>query len=177
MGHARVGTTPLWVLTAFFAGWFGASVLCQFLPPRLEFWIRRFDVFSLLPRWKFFAPNVSTLEHQILYRHQLQNGELTPWKQVPLAGSRSLAGVLWNPDMRRRTTLTSVVSTLMRSLQSPEPRQVTATRPYLALVNFVTTRVPHPSLSRSVQFAIAESSGFTADTEPRIIFVSEQHPA
>lgn len=161
-------TIGVWML------WFLVSVLVQFVPPRWDAKLRKYDLFSLLPRWTFFAPNPGTTDFHLLYRDRLENGSFGLWKEIPLTEKRTWWKAVWNPEKRNSKLLTDAVRGLMRIAGMYSAKGYKTTMPYLVILNFVSS-LPRWNLSDGTQFLIMESFGFYSDRTPRAVFRSEIH--
>lgn len=154
--------------------WFIVSVLVQFVPSGLDEKLRKYDYFSLLPRWTFFAPNPGVTDFHLLYRDRLENGVFGHWKEIPLTEKRSIRKALWNPEKRNSKLLTDSVRGLIRISGLYSSRGYKTTLPYLVILNFVSS-LPRWNLTNGTQFLIMESFGFYSGKTPRVVFRSEIH--
>lgn len=154
--------------------WFAVSALVQFLPARWDEKCRRWDLFSLLPRWTFFAPNPGVSDYHLLYRDRLGNSAFGHWKEVSLDPKRTLTKAVWNPQKRNAKLLTDAVRGLVRIAGVYSPPGYKTTMPYLVILNFVAS-LPRWPLADGTQFLIMESFGFVSNRTPRVVFRSEVH--
>jgi hypothetical protein len=172
---------------AIFAVWGALSVLNQFSPTyfrshgwrsrpsQLLLWVKRGDIFSLLPIWTFFAPTPGTRDHDVLYRDELVDGTLTPWHSV-CDNSMTLTCVLWNPRKRLKKAIVDMSDSLLHSLYlvtkaKGDPSSIPITLPYLGLATRVSGFERGP-LSVRTQFVIAFSEGYRTEGEPVILYIS-----
>lgn len=153
--------------------WLGVSILAQFdvAPARA---LKGHDVFSLLPRWSFFAPRPGTFDYHLLYRDLLPDGTFGAWQEIPLADERTFGGALWNPEKRCRKALSDTVRSLTQLLKPGRKPALALSIPYLTTLNYVAART-HDPRAAATQFMILRTDGFLADTEPRLIFQSDLH--
>lgn len=152
------------------AAWFGLSVLAQFNGAATRA-VKGYDVFSLLPRWTFFArPGFS--DNHLMYRDLLPDNSFTPWREVLPPEKRTLGKALWNPDQRCRKAFSDAVDLLMH-LRKTDPQQPLALMvPYLAILGYVASQ-PHDPRATATQFALLRTGGFLADAKPRLVFRSD----
>jgi len=166
------------IFTYFVVGglgvWLLASTICQFNILRLENFFRRWDIFSLLPRWSFFAPNPGVTDYHLLYRDKDQENECGRWYEYAIASKRTLVGAVWNPRKRTKKALADTVQTLIRSSKEMTPAQYKTSICYIALVNFISS-LPRNEESKATQFMIMESYGHYSEKKPRMLFRSEFH--
>jgi hypothetical protein len=169
-------TAYLWLACGIFSAWLVLSVMFQF---DLSWFpsVSRHDVFGVLPRWTFFAPNPGTSDYHLLYRDRLPGGPLTEWTEIPITAERRLVACLWNPEKREKKVLSDVATMLVRSAQllpANNHSLLAVTLPYLILLNVVVHhRVAEPGARR--QFVIAESTGFLPDAGPKLLMKSGFH--
>lgn len=163
-------------MTAAIAGlfvlWLMLTVAYQFDAPARK--LARWDIFRLLPRWTFFAPNPGHHDLHLLYRDML-GGRCGPWQEVDLAGDASVIPVLWNPGKRIAKILWDSwgsIQYLTGKLEMPADR-IQLTAGYLVLLNMASR--PNRSAGVERQFAIVRSTGFT-DRQIDPLFLSMPHP-
>lgn len=162
-------------------GWFAASAVYQ-IPKPPFLWLRKWDLFFLIPEWKFFAPRPGTADYYLLYREQLGDGSLTDWTQAPLMQHRSWTQGIWNPAKREEKALVDIVSDLAREaryvIDSPELTWtwLQGTAAYLALLNFVSFDMPHANSSEYCQFLLMmrDNSG-DRSSAPSPVILSQLH--
>lgn len=161
------------VLTA----WFILSAAGQLTAPwgnrpldRLRTW----DVFGLIPNYKFFAPRPAEHDYHLLIRTVGFSGELGPWRQIAGPPDRHWWHALWNPDRRAFKSLSDVMAVAYRH-DHDKPRAVLTALPYLALLNYVTEAAAHDQGAANVQFVLAISYGVLSDDAPSVVFKSDLH--
>ena len=156
-----------------FLCWFVLSITGQFSIARLAA-INRADLFSLIPRWTFFAPNPGTSDYNLLYREKYEGGGFSHFKEIPLTSPRSLRNALWNPEKRNQKALSDSVHTLIRLAYKMKIYGLKTTIPYIAIINYLSS-LDHPPMVSATQFMIIESFGYYTEEEPRVIMTSEFH--
>ena len=165
-------TTTL-VIAGLFGLWLLVTVVTQFRG-RVSDRLRRHDVFSLLPRWTFFAPNPGVLDYHLLVRDRHHDGSLSAFREIDLRGERSLLGALWNPEKRNQKMLSDVVGTLPGLRQELSEKGMKTTLPYIAILSHVCN-VERSPLAEARQFAIVATGGTCEIASPRMLFQSEFH--
>ncbi|REJ73739.1 MAG: hypothetical protein DWQ36_14415 [Acidobacteria bacterium] len=136
--------------------------------------LRSFDLFSLLPRWTFFAPNPGVVDYHLLLRDRLHDGSLATPRQVPLRPPRRLHHLLWNPQKRLHKVLTDAVQSLPHLSESMQARRLRTSLPYLMILNHVAALERSP-LVASRQFVIVATGGEVPIRQPGILFESQFH--
>lgn len=160
-----------WVAAIFLGGWLLLSVLV--LVPRLTLPIRLLDPLSVIPEWKFFAPNPAQGDYCLLYRDQFPDGSLTPWTEVVQSAGRRWWSMLWNPGKRANKALFDAVVELGRQARA-QAEGLEASFAYLTLLNYVSV-LPRMSHARVTQFLILYSHASRHDSQPEMVFLSGLH--
>jgi hypothetical protein len=163
------------VLAVLFGSWLLISALAQVevVVPRLRT-IRRFDLFSVVPQYNFFAPVPGTKDFHLLVRSTTQNGEFSRWLELTSVPGRRWWNCLWNPDRRVRKALFDHATTLARESQACSLTALQISIPYLVLLNHATAVIA-PLGASQVQFLIAMSSGTCSTEDARPLFLSQVH--
>lgn len=162
------------VVLVFFALWLVATLLKQ-----LDFpWARKvvaFDVFHILPRWTFFAPNPGTSDYHLVYRKMDAQNNVSEFLEFPFHERNRLC-FLWNPDKRVKKALMDLAIMMNQLCASDEYNEnnIGLSFSYVAILNFLSS-VPLGSNTRSLQFALLVSDGFIDLKEPRLVICSEFH--
>jgi hypothetical protein len=178
-----------WLVGALLTAWFLLTVLRNIPPLRTA--VARRDAGRLLPDWALFA-RPRTKDMIFLRRDLLQDGTLTSWREVEMAGPRRWYNFIWNPELGPRRAALALASTLLATANTdrgPAGRpQGQGTRaaltammsvPYLTVLRYLSER--SHSAVEATQFMIMAVSnqaitGRYAPAEPgRIEFVSELH--
>lgn len=158
------------VSLALLAALFGLSILAQ-LNGAATRAVKRYDVFSLLPRWTFFA-RPGSFDNHLMYRDLLPDDSFTSWREILPPEKRTLGKALWNPDQRCRKALADAIDLLVQ-LRKKDPQQpVDLMMPYQALLGYVASQ-PHDPQATATQFRILRTSGFLTDDKPRLVFRSD----
>lgn len=158
--------------------WFTLSVVFQFytdsFSPSWLSVIVRYDVFHLLPRWTFFAPNPGTSDYHLLYRDQKEDGTISGWVEIPMVEERKPLSFIWNPEKRSKKILLDVTMSLIQTSQGlGQSKVLIISLPYLILLN-VVVHYGHKTRGIRRQFVLAET--FWEYTAPHVLLVSAFHP-
>jgi len=160
-------------IETFFVAWLAATILYQF--PPLARALSRIDIFRMLPKWTFFAPNPGQHDLHLLCRDRTREGVLTDWQEaVCIDASLGVPG-LWNPEKRVPKVLWDCWASLQHFLaqQSFSPENIQVSGGYLVLLN-AALRAPKTSDALERQFTLVRSTGFShRDIEP--IYISYFH--
>lgn len=158
--------------------WLTLSVIFQFHPSFNPSWfsaIVRHDLFGLLPRWTFFAPNPGTSDYHLLYRDQLEDGNLIGWVEIPMVEERKPFSFIWNPEKRSKKILLDVTMSLIEEKDRLKGKNaLMLSLPYLILLNVVVHHGRKTCGTRCQrQFILVEKF---CGSEPRILLISAFHP-
>ena len=178
-----------WLVGALLAAWFLITVLRNI--PALRSAIARHDAARLIPDWALFA-RPRTADLVLLRRDLLQDGTLTSWREVEIAGPRRWYNFIWNPDLGPRRAFLGLASLMAASASrdghavrespgqgTPPALAAMTTVPYLTVLRYLSER-SHGAVD-ATQFMImavpdqAISGRYTPGRPGRIEFVSELH--
>jgi hypothetical protein len=169
--------------------WFVLSVVWQFTFKALERY-RRMDMFRLLPVWTFFAPNPGTSDLHLLFRIGGSRNGIQGWQELPHIDRERFYRLIWNPERRKMKALKDclrIMGSMTRDfargredIYSEEfstelSKRLCFSVPYLIILNTVVRKVNCLQEDVKIQFAIAESYGFYAESSPRPIIRSLWH--
>jgi hypothetical protein len=165
------------LLEVIFVVWFVASVINQF---EWKWWttIRGVDVFSILPRWTFFAPHPGTDDVRLVYRDILEGGASAGWRELPTAPYRpAWMRMFWNPEKLDNKAVFDLVQMMAMQVErfKPYPRAALISLPYLQLLDPIMQR-PRAADAVARQFALVSTRGHLPPREPAILMVSPAHP-
>jgi len=158
---------------ATLGAWLVLSVIQQFSPP----WFARvqgIDIFGLIPLWTFFAPNPGHSDYHLVYRDELHDGTITPWREVPMCELRGPRSFIWNPEKRSKKVLADVAAALVQHADATSELETLVSLPYLILLNVIAAEEPVRAAAR--QFVLVETFGFLRRGPTRALLVSRFHP-
>ena len=168
-----------YLVLALFGTYFVLSVIGQF-EIKLNYYIRGFDPFALLPIWTFFAPNPGQTDYHLLYRDKLSDGTVTELREIEVTETRRWISFLWNPEKHSKKVLSDVVAMAVDSLPSDRPvgRELMLTLPYLLLLNVVCHQGGDGGARAGArrQFLVVETFGIDRIAPLRVLIQSEFHP-
>jgi len=169
-------TEPWAIIVAAVLGlFFLAGVLHQL---RLDRWwlVSRYDIFHLLPRYSFFAPNPGRHDTHVVYRDRI-GGQDTPWCQLQPGYTDRRWRWIWNPNRYQRKAVSDLANALLQieRRNRESARVVLLSSSYISLLVWVMAQ-PSPGESHTHrQFAVVGSNGFGEARQLEVRFVSEVH--
>ncbi|MCC9704892.1 hypothetical protein E4N62_06260 [Streptomyces sp. MNU76] len=157
----------------------GAAMLAVTLagqhPIELFSRFRSKDTLSLVPNWKFFAPNPCMHDSHFLYRTVDADGDASPWQDSFAAETRKPQHIVWFPTRRADKSVFDACSDILPILefggfaaasQVPGYRLITE---HLRVL--IRSRGPVGEV-RGFQFALAHATGYDTRHRPNLVFVS-----
>lgn len=142
--------------------------------PRLTVRLRSWDVFMIVPEWRFFAPVPAQGVYHVLYRDELRDGSVTDWTEIQVAEKRRWWNCLWNPGRRGRKAFFDAVVELVQHVKYSPEMPLESSTPYLTLLNYVTGRM-RPAPPAFTQFLIMHSRESYSEHEPEPVVLSGLH--
>lgn len=159
------------------AGWLVTSVLNQHPDVFVFSRLRRLDpTATLLPNWRFFAPNPATKDYHLLHRLLKADGTPGEWSETIKTPPRHWLQMFWFPDRRQGKGLYDICSVLVRHMND---RHVTKAAGYRKLRDLVSVHAaaghegPTP---QGFQFLLLSHTGFDDEPEPVHLFASGLEP-
>ncbi|MEU5977815.1 hypothetical protein [Streptomyces sp. NPDC047315] len=139
---------------------------------------RRRDLLATIPNWRFFAPDPSVHDYELVYRTLSRQGETSGWKQVPLVRNRRAHQMLWYPERRAGKAVFDMGTELLRVID----RGLTTVKDqpsYRVLTNFLRREIQqgqrqgqdHDAV-KGFQFALVRSAGHDLDERAEWQFIS-----
>lgn len=153
---------------------FVASVLNQLPLQRWSALVGRYDRWTFLPFWAFFAPNPGYAGTHLVFRDRTAAG-WTAWAEleVPDAGRYRW---LWNPGRFERKALQDLFNGLARSAKEMEhPAALEVTLCYLGLLAWVQAQPKVNSASDTRQFALLQAVGHGQGRSLQAVIVSREY--
>jgi len=160
---------------ATFAVWFLLTIVFQ-KKNAFSATIGRFDRLNLIPRWSFFAPDPGASNYHFIYRGREDETSASAWHELNLS-PRGIFSIIWNPRKRYRESLIELFHLLEISSREHSAEQLQFTTPYVVLLNVARKRLEGSLSPRAFyQFALVETRGASAMSQPRVRFYSLTHP-
>lgn len=137
---------------------------------------RRFksaDPFSLLPNWRFFAPNPSMHDMHLIYRTLDSGNDTSEWRSIDVLSERKFRQIAWFPTRRLSKSVFDLSSDILQVIHKGFGYiiQIPA---YRVLIEYLRAHIRDGTEVDVVgfQFALARSTGYDRSYDPEIIFTS-----
>jgi len=154
-----------------FAAWAVFSLLCQGTS-RLKARLKSFDLFNILPNYKFFCPNPVRYDYHLYYRTQQKDNLLSEWQEIPIGKRTSILCSIWNPRKRERKVFHKAIKTLKGfkkqssgNLRSPA---------YQLLLSYIKKHAGQPGCV-STQFRITYKQDLDLQSGEKVFYTSVFH--
>jgi hypothetical protein len=138
---------------------------------------REKDLFSLIPNWKFFAPNPATHDYHYLYRTLDENRETSPWIELELIQNRRMIQAFWFSSRRSEKAVFDICSAILKTIAKGE--DPTGSPPFRVLAEFIRKQIrdtPGATDVRGFQFSVVRASGHDDSEDPEVFYVSTYQP-
>ncbi|WP_128380537.1 DUF5819 family protein [Streptomyces cavernae] len=141
--------------------------------------VRARDIFSLLPNWRFFAPNPAVYDYHFLYRTVDSDGTASTWTDISGIEDRKPTHLVWFPTRRADKSVFDACQEILQLLdqgfgaaaRTPGYRLVTA-----RVRDRIAARGEETGEARGFQFALASGTGYDLRHKPQLLFVSPYVP-
>jgi hypothetical protein len=169
------------LVAACFGAWFWATVVGNHPTHSFERIRQHADPWStLLPNWRFFAPNPGQHDQALLYRVRDSQGAVSRWAYVLEPRERALWQAVVSPGKREAKSANDAITGLLRLVHKVPARLVVRLPQYRLLEAFVRRLVEsrHASGERpqGFQFAIVRHTGYDEVPEPDYLMISPYVP-
>lgn len=151
-------------IAAILALWLLLTILRQVTP---ELWWR-FDLFSLIPRWTFFAPRPIRYDYLLLYRDQKDDGTPGNWRENPYSRQGGWGNLLFNPKSRCYRV---VYIFILQALQANKRGSLARDPFYRGLIEIIRSW-PGEDGSDEREAVILRSRGSLADAPPQAVLTT-----
>jgi len=166
------------IVSVFFSFWVLLTIAFQLPSKYLKSlkWLPYLDLFSLIPRWTFFAPNPGQSDYNLLYREIWHNECQSNWREVNIGLGHNSHRYLFNPKKRISKAIFDLTSSIVKDsyAYNKKPEFITISLPYIIILNYITYKENSP-YANAIQFVIIESFGFHPKHEPKLILTSSTH--
>ena len=137
------------------------------------------DHFSVLPNWKFFAPNPATHDYHYLYRTLDVEGNTSRWRDIELIADRKMHQAIWFASRRSEKAVFDVCSEILQRMDKGFDA-IKSTASYRLLVEFIRREIRESSSDvssiKGFQISMVRASGHDHEEEPEFLFVSPYVP-
>lgn len=165
------------------ARWVGAGMLVTTLAaqhPHIVFdRARTKDLFSVIPNWKFFAPNPAVHDFHYTYRTLGLEGDTSEWREIEIITSRRLHQAFWFAARRPEKAVFDICTAILQEAQRGGVRQAQKLSSYELLVAFIRRTIREEqgwTTVKGFQFAVVRAAGHDRDEPPETLFVSPYTP-
>ena len=156
----------------FYVVWFVVSVINQFNIKSLRKY-KRFDIFHLIPGWRFFAPAPVKNDYHLLYRDKV-NGVLNDFTLIEIYNNKSFFKIFFNPKARiKKTFFAFATSYSKEDIFNKNDSSHIISIGYLTILSIVM-KLPAQKNSQR-QFIIIRTVGNDTNFEPQILMTSNFH--
>ncbi|AQU65091.1 hypothetical protein ACFTTN_26770 [Streptomyces niveus] len=138
---------------------------------------REKDVFSLVPNWKFFAPNPATHDFHYLYRTLDEDRQTSAWVELDLITNRKMIQAFWFSSRRREKAVFDICTAILKSIQKGD--DPTNSPPFRVLTEFIRKQIRDASDAsdvRGFQFSVVRAPGHDDSEDPEVLYVSTYLP-
>ena len=147
--------------------------------------VGRWNYFSLIPKWTFFAPRPKTTDYQLFYQdHCVGSDTMCDPVEIPLMPKGRVAPALrfiWNP-CKRNTKAINDLTTFITAYKAKHARLVAKDAlvlelyvPYLVMLNYVSSHAPVPAPQYRRRFIVRKTFGLLRDDPPVRVLESNFH--
>ncbi|MCF3183053.1 hypothetical protein IPZ70_24365 [Streptomyces polychromogenes] len=160
------------------AGMLVATVAAQHPHPAFDR-SRAKDVFSLIPNWKFFAPNPAVHDFHYVYRTLEPGGATSEWHEIEMIEPRRLRQAFWFATRRPEKAVFDICTAILQLAAKGGAAAAQTNSAYQVLVEFIrrTIRERHgEDTVRGFQFAVVRAAGHDTAEEPEPLFLSPYTP-
>ena len=160
-------STPEQLLAVLFVLWWGVAVMGQ-MRASVVSRMRAYDVFELIPAYRFFAPVPRFTEHLL----ELRTDDAS-WTAVSTSFPRGWRSAFWNPEKRFATAFHLTAGRLLTHGKHQGMASAKQSLAYLQMLSIVETiALVRTSLPPSrVQFRLVNVS----DSPAHVVFCSDWH--
>lgn len=160
------------------------TVFVQFHESQMASFLKRIDLFSILPYWTFFAPNPIANDYRIFWiSRNMDELDVEEWDEIIFISERKWFHFLWNPNKRKSKAIIDIIQYLTVYTKDLSSNQIVLSIGYLNLSQFVENYIFEHQLQahkEGFQYIITTDEGYASqsdqtDQSPQVIFRSAFH--
>lgn len=147
--------------------------------------VGRWNYFSLIPKWTFFAPRPKTTDYQLCYQDRLVGSDAIcdpiEISVLPKGGLRPALRFIWNPSKRNTKAINDMTS-FIASYKIKHRRKIAKNAlalelyvPYLVMLNYVSSRARVPAAEYRRRFIVRKTFGHFRVEPPVPVLESNFH--
>ncbi|WP_432249583.1 hypothetical protein ACRAR1_20915 [Streptomyces sanyensis] len=137
--------------------------------------IRRRDPWSLVPDYRFFAPEPSTQDFRFAYRTVDRAGRLGKWREIDTTERRRGYHGVWFPNRRPEKAVFDICNSILLTAARVDLADIHHTLPYQLAAAFTLSNILRESGVEEIkafQFSIASVAEYDPEDVPDLSFVS-----
>lgn len=172
-----------YIIIGVFIIWGIASIFYQFKLTAAA--LNKYNYFSLIPKWTFFAPIPKTTDYVLYYQdYDEKEDMLYPPVEIILHPDNSLKSAfkfIWNPEKRVLKSVTDLTKIIINYRKKYKKKVAQNSlilelySPYLVMVNYVANHARPTSQNCKRRFMVYSSYGFFSTKKPVKTFESYFH--
>ena len=162
-----------YAVSTLIGSWVASTLVAQISPPTYAR-IAKVDPFgSMIPNWRFFAPNPAKHDYRVAYRCLYHDGTEGTWDDSEDCEPRKWTHGFWFPDRRRNKAISDTSSNLLRAI-SANRYGAERSAEYQLLCQWIKKVAVERSSKpvEGVQFSIARDPGFDDNDYALFLFIS-----
>ncbi|MGY5123171.1 hypothetical protein [Streptomyces nigrescens] len=136
------------------------------------------DPFSLIPNWRFFAPEPGVHDYAFIYRTTDTDGSRSRWQGVDLITGRKMQQLVWFPARRPEKAVFDLATELLHVIDK-DFAVITKMPAYRLLERYVVSRIRAAAPDERVagyQIAMVKSTGYDKGHDPQMVMLSPYTP-
>lgn len=158
----------------FYAGWMILSMLAQG-KSRLNRPIRRFDLFILIPNFRFFCPSPVKEDFHLYYRKRGEDLTWNEWTELRVGEKNPWICFVWNPRRRDRKIFFHTAKVLTKYFKKSKPEQMMKGHIFRLLLETLQQETAGVE-GTALEFKITGKQDYALDSEEKILFTSPVCP-
>ncbi|WP_338784407.1 hypothetical protein [Streptomyces sp. DG1A-41] len=136
------------------------------------------DQLSLIPNWRFFAPEPGVHDYAFIYRTTDVDGVRSRWQGVDLITGRKMRQLVWFPTRRPEKAVFDLATELLHVIDK-DFAVITRMPAYRLLERYLVSRIRAADPESRVvghQIAMVKSTGYDNGHEPQMVLLSPYTP-
>jgi hypothetical protein len=154
-----------------YIGWLLISLLAQGRSSDVRILnkkLRKWDVFNVIPNYKFFCPKPAQLDYHLFFHFKRQDGSWDNWTELDIRKRHPFWCFIWNPHKRGRKVLVKFVKSV-REKHKREKGHL-----YYMMLNSLRNYVTDPE-GTVAQFKVISRQDLLPSSEDVVVYISEVH--
>jgi hypothetical protein len=139
---------------------------------KLTWRVKEYDIFNLLPNYKFFCPVPARRDYQLYFRSYNGLEMIHEWKRIEVFPKRNFMSWLWNPSKKKVKSFSRIVQVIGKKYRNKST--VSYGFMYMQLVNYIKS-FQTDELIREIQFKITYKRIHSNEFEEQDYYISNIH--